>query len=575
MPHYECYCCNKIFHAKCYKPSKSELINDNLYCIDCKASIVRKYNPYKTMIDCSREDDIDPYLQKISDILEQCRSFSIKDFNTGMQPYVNNNCSMIFQNIDGNRTNFDAFSMDLERISLKFQIIGIAETNIGIDESTVYKLEGYNSYYQEKHVNKNKGTGVALYIEESLNAVVNDNLSWVTKNLETLFVTIQHDQPLHVCAVYRPPSGDSSEALAELQKILQLCPKKNVHFLGDFNINLHDEKSKQVTDFELVASSLGLVPVISTCTHEKPGCKESCIDNILTNDIENTVCSGTIDTFISHHKAVFQIINSPLCNNVPHKQKYIQYYDYCTSNVTKFTEALVNEFSAQAPKDFNEFHTVFTEQLDKACKLEQPKCSKRTVKNNPWITSGLIASINRTHELHDIWIKAKKEKCLNVENPKQEFCHCHNCKNTDKHHEEFKTYRKMKNHLINCAKLKYNGEKIKECAGDSKKTWEIINNLRGKSRRQIKPSFIIDKERVTNRRIIANEFNKYFASIASNLNETHRNRPGPSTLPSFTDYLPSSCPNSIYLQECDYLEIIEIIHELKNGKSSDIPIHIL
>ena len=527
------------------------------------------------MIDCSREDDIDPYLQKISDILEQCRSFSIKDFNTGMQPYVNNNCSMIFQNIDGNRTNFDAFSMDLERISLKFQIIGIAETNIGIDESTVYKLEGYNSYYQEKHVNKNKGTGVALYIEESLNAVVNDNLSWVTKNLETLFVTIQHDQPLHVCAVYRPPSGDSSEALAELQKILQLCPKKNVHFLGDFNINLHDEKSKQVTDFELVASSLGLVPVISTCTHEKPGCKESCIDNILTNDIENTVCSGTIDTFISHHKAVFQIINSPLCNNVPHKQKYIQYYDYCTSNVTKFTEALVNEFSAQAPKDFNEFHTVFTEQLDKACKLEQPKCSKRTVKNNPWITSGLIASINRTHELHDIWIKAKKEKCLNVENPKQEFCHCHNCKNTDKHHEEFKTYRKMKNHLINCAKLKYNGEKIKECAGDSKKTWEIINNLRGKSRRQIKPSFIIDKERVTNRRIIANEFNKYFASIASNLNETHRNRPGPSTLPSFTDYLPSSCPNSIYLQECDYLEIIEIIHELKNGKSSDIPIHIL
>ena len=157
MPHYECYCCNKIFHAKCYKPSKSELINDNLYCIDCKASIVRKYNPYKTMIDCSREDDIDPYLQKISDILEQCRSFSIKDFNTGMQPYVNNNCSMIFQNIDGNRTNFDAFSMDLERISQKFQIIGIAETNIGIDESTVYKLEGYNSYYQEKHVNKKKG----------------------------------------------------------------------------------------------------------------------------------------------------------------------------------------------------------------------------------------------------------------------------------------------------------------------------------------------------------------------------------------------------------------------------------
>ena len=74
MPHFECSCCNKIFHANCYKPSKSELINDNIYCIDCKASIPKKYNPFKTMIDCLREDDIDPYLQKISDILEAFRN---------------------------------------------------------------------------------------------------------------------------------------------------------------------------------------------------------------------------------------------------------------------------------------------------------------------------------------------------------------------------------------------------------------------------------------------------------------------------------------------------------------------
>ena len=36
------------------------------------------------MIDCTRDDDIDPYLQKISDILDQCKSFSIKDFNSNM-----------------------------------------------------------------------------------------------------------------------------------------------------------------------------------------------------------------------------------------------------------------------------------------------------------------------------------------------------------------------------------------------------------------------------------------------------------------------------------------------------------
>ena len=34
----------------------------------------------------------------------------------------------------------------------------------------------------------------------------------------------------------------------------------------------------------------------------------------------------------------------------------------------------------------------------------------------------------------------------------------------------------------------------------------------------MKPMFIIDNVKITNRRIIANEFNNYFLSLASNLN---------------------------------------------------------
>ena len=49
-----------------------------------------------------------------------------------------------------------------------------------------------------------------------------------------------------------------------------------------------------------------------------------------------------------------------------------------------------------------------------------------------------------------------------------------------------------------------------------KKTWEIIYSLRGKGKRQIKPKFIIDNEKIINRRVIANEFSKYFVSFAIN-----------------------------------------------------------
>ena len=46
-------------------------------------------------------------------------------------------------------------------------------------------------------------------------------------------------------------------------------------------------------------------------------------------------------------------------------------------------------------------------------------------------------------------------------------------------------------------------------------------------------------------------------------------------LPSFTDYLPKTNQSSIYLHDCSPEEIRNIIKELQNGKSSDIPIHVI
>ena len=53
----------------------------------------------------------------------------------------------------------------------------------------------------------------------------------------------------------------------------------------------------------------------------------------------------------------------------------------------------------------------------------------------------------------------------------------------------------------------------------SKKTWKIINELRGIHKQPIKPSFIINNERIYERRIIASEFNKHYTSIAEKMNE--------------------------------------------------------
>ena len=86
-------------------------------------------------------------------------------------------------------------------------------------------------------------------------------------------------------------------------------------------------------------------------------------------------------------------------------------------------------------------------------------------------------------------------------------------------YQKYKLHRQTLKHLINLSKKKYFSGKISEHSGNSKKLWEIINKIRGKSRHEIKPCFELDDRKITERRLIANEFNKYFVSIAKKLNE--------------------------------------------------------
>ena len=113
---------------------------------------------------------------------------------------------------------------------------------------------------------------------------------------------------------------------------------------------------------------------------------------------------------------------------------------------------------------------------------------------------------------------------------------------------------------------------LKKSKGNKKKTWQIINELRGKEKHKLKPSFLIDNERIFTRRIIADKFNKYFVKLASNLNQDAYGNIPITSYPSFESFLSKSNENSIFLEDCTSEEVASIIKELQTGKSSDIPI---
>ena len=83
-------------------------------------------------------------------------------------------------------------------------------------------------------------------------------------------------------------------------------------------------------------------------------------------------------------------------------------------------------------------------------------------------------------------------------------------------------------------------KKIANATGNPKKTWQIINQVRGKCKKLTKSHFIIDNKLITTRRVIANEFIKYFVSIATKLNDSVKIEQLPTV--KFDNFLPPSAP---------------------------------
>ena len=151
--------------------------------------------------------------------------------------------STYFYNIDGNASNFDAFVTELHQIENKFSILGLAETNCNPNNKDLYSISGYTSFYQNvlqiNGQNKKKGTGVVLYVHDSLNTVLLPEKSVVNADIETLFISITNlPKPVTIGVIYRPPNGSINSFINQFRIVMQSLTEETSYVMGDFNINL-------------------------------------------------------------------------------------------------------------------------------------------------------------------------------------------------------------------------------------------------------------------------------------------------------------------------------------------------
>ena len=575
----ECKDCEIVIHTKCFKKSQFQIINTSNYCKSCSPDIFQRYNPFQHHPDQTNHLDSDDNrfydenicetidcLTQASKILEQCKPNTIDYVNSQIGSHTD--FSTLFHNIDGNKTNFDCLTAELSLPESKFAVIGLAETNTEPAQSSLYPLEGYNSFYNDTMPDKTKGTGVALYVHNSFNATINKNACTVTHDIESLFLNVtKNETQINVGVIYRPPNGNAKEFLNEYEKLITHLPKATTFIMGDFNLDLLKTNDSNVNHYEEIFLSYGLFPLISLATHNIPSKRGTCIDNIFTNDVDSIIQSGIIDDNGTHHSPIFSISNLNLNNRVQKTLQHVQYYNFARENIDNLIGDLEDNYSSligeePTTPDFTKFSNTFSEAVDKHCKLEKPKTSKRNTINNPWITESIINAIANKKKLYKEWKKT---------------CRGKNSNGNDQLHNIFRDYRKCLRKIIKHAKSKFYNKKIQDSSGNLKKTWEIINQIRGKNKRTIKPQFVINNARIVERRIIANEFNKYFASIASNMNENSELSDGIPITPiiKFEQFMPKRNLKSIFLYDCTENEIANIISELENGKASDFPIKII
>ena len=326
----ECELCSSIIHTKCFKLSKFNNIENLWHCELCAKKYVPRYNPFLSSTNSDSEafynenpsDAID-LMQKMSSILVNCKSYDKNEFNELTDGILLEDTSIFssyFLNIDGNLSNFDEFAIEMNGFNHAFSVIGLAETNCNPLQKDLYPLSNYNNFYQNIQEDKKKGTGVALYVHKSLNASVENQFCYNNELIETLFLSITNTpDPMVVCVIYRPPSGQIDEFMKILSTILETMPNKPVYIMGDFNLDLLNKSNKSVNEYEQLLLTSCFAPCISVHTHEKPGCRKTCIDNIHTNNSQNIITSGTISDRLSHHSPIFQL--SHMKNMNTHSEK--------------------------------------------------------------------------------------------------------------------------------------------------------------------------------------------------------------------------------------------------------------
>lgn len=445
----------------------------------------------------------------------------------------NNKCisepclSFLHNNVRSLKRNLEDFQNHLlHELNLRFNIIGVTETRMTNIGSLNFNpnIPGYKFEYVETPLSAG---GVGMYIDETLNYRVIEKNS--NEAFQALWIEIDYGNKANaICGVlyrqHNSPASFQNYFDTSLEKFS--ATGKPIYVLGDFNINLlRFETCKYAHNFLLSLQSYGFVPVIDkpTRVHNNTA---TLIDNILVNEMNDSVISGNIVSDISDHYSQFCLIPSQKCTLTKsfENKKLRDFSRFSESAFNKdlketVWESLNKNDSINVNKLFSTFYNKTNKLINKHAPLKT--VSKRKTKQllKPWITKGILKSIRIKNKLFYLGIT-----------------------------EEYKAYRNKISTLIRLSKKLYYHNFFSNNMCNMKKTWEGINNLINK---KMKCKRIITAVKKPNGNGITkdpaeipNVFNQHFSSVGQKLASTL-----PHSKRDFREYLIGPSPSCSFLYD--------------------------
>ena len=356
-----------------------------------------------------------------------------------------------------------------------------------------------------------------------------------------------------ISSLYCPPNTNQKDFIREFKKLQDAISKKKHKewIIGlDHNMDfLKSDINSSIQDFMEFLIEKELYPVTTRPTRITKT-SATLIDNIImSHTLYNKSHSSVLMNNLSDHLPCILIIhgiNTGKGETITVTKRNMKGDNMKSLKVSLSSLDWSKLATLENPSDqFDYFHSKLTAHLDRYCPEKKHTIPDKFVHKEPWITKGLINSIEKCKSLYIKYLHQK---------------------DTDSEMKD-KVYRKTLQKILQTAKRNYYTEQCVAFKSNTKKLWKTINEI---SRKTNDKSSLLDCIKVNNINYydgqnICSEFGRYFSTVGNSLASKI-----PKSVKSINHYLDKINRNtkSIFLTPCIEMELIKIIEKLPNKKSA-------